>query len=85
MEVSLSAAPETLLIILNVPEPPPPCTATITRIGDQSPLLTVHVPKRDLPSVRLAFQKSTLTPGDYSITLSSGTSFQQDFVFRAVP
>lgn len=83
-ELSLKAAPRTLLLKLKVPEPPPPCTATITRIGDAAPVLTIQIPKRDLPVVRIAFEKSTLTAGDYSVTLSSGTQFQQDFVFRVV-
>lgn len=81
---SLKAAPSTLLLELKVPEPPPACTATVTRIGDSAPLLTIQVPKRDLPIVRIAFEKSTLTTGDYSVTLSSGTQFHQDFVFHVV-
>lgn len=83
-EFSLKAAPPTLLLELKVPEPPPPCTATITRIGDTAPLLTIQVPKRDEAVVRIAFVKSMLTPGEYSVTLSSGTQFQQDFVFRVL-
>lgn len=83
LEIALVNAPQVLVLRLNVPEPPPPCVATLTRIGDPSPVVTIQVPQRDRPFVQLALDKSTLTPGDYAISLQSGTAFQQDFIFRA--
>lgn len=83
LEIELHNAPQVIVLRLNVPEPPPPCIATLTRIGDPVPVATIQVPQRDLPYVQLALDKSTLTPGDFSVSLQSGTLFQQDFVFRA--
>lgn len=82
LEIRLKTAPEFLAFRLYVPEPPPPCVATVTRIGDPNPIAIIQIAKRNLPFVQLTLDKSTISLGDYSVSLQSGTTFQQDFVFR---
>ena len=84
-KVQISTLGKTLTLELHLSTPPPgPATAVVHRIGLAEPLLQLRrIRARSL--VTIPIPSEALEPGDYSITLATGTVYRQDFVFQVEP
>ena len=84
-DIQLHSAPATIVLELNCPELPPAHIATLTRIGESRPLLTMQMAKPSTLVVKLPISKAILAEGDYLVVLSADQTFRADFVFRVLP